>query len=316
MNESTFVEHNKQKWLLYEQRLKHRLSTDALSEMYAEVGADLSYAQSNFADAYVTLYLNNLQRKLHDKIYRSRHLSFSDFVNFFTKDIPSCVADAHFEMKLSFFVFLFFVAIGVVLAIQDIQNVIDTLGVGYVDMTLENIRNGVPTDVYGNSEQQDMFSFIVINNLIIDVKTYYYGFIPIIGTGYILWNNGIMLGEFQTLFFLNDVGFESMTAIWIHGTIEISTIIICGAASLALGLGWVMPGTYSRVESLKRSGMRSIRIFVSILPLTILAAFLEAFVTRHTEYPLFVKLTIIGLSLAFILFYYVYLPHKIRKRQK
>jgi len=158
--------------------------------------------------------------------------------------------------------------------------------------------------------------FIVLNNLRVDIITYSYGVIPILGPGYIMMKNGIMLGEFQTLFFLNGVGFQSMTAIWIHGTIEISTIIIGGAASLALGLGWVFPKTYSRKEALKRSALRSIKIFISIIPLTILAAFFESFLTRHTEYPLFVKLLIIFGSLAFIIFYYVILPNKIRKEEE
>ena len=107
-----------------------------------------------------------------------------------------------------------------------------------------------------------------------------------------------------------------MSAIWIHGALEIPSSIISGAASLALGMGWVFPGTLSRKEALKRSGLRSVKIILSVLPITIFAAFLESFATRHTEWPLFVKLFIIGGSLAFVIFYYIYLPHKIRKRKE
>lgn len=318
MKEYIFVRQNKQKWLQYEREMGDLKSipTKRLSDMYQDITADLAYSQSLFPKARVTVYLNNLALALHDYLYTPKKVDhLRAILRFFTYVIPRNVADAHFELKLSFAIFAAFTLVGVILAYQDIENVVDTLGYGYVQMTLENIKNGVPTDVYGRSNESDMFLFIALNNLRVDLITYSYGVIPILGPGYILMKNGIMLGEFQSLFFLNGVGLQSMTAIWIHGTIEISTIIIGGAAGFALGLGWVFPGTYSRKEALKRSGLRSVKIILSILPLTILAAFFESFLTRHTEYPLFVKLTIILGSLAFIVYYYIVLPRKIRKEE-
>ncbi|MCQ2209946.1 MAG: stage II sporulation protein M [Paludibacteraceae bacterium] len=318
MKENIFVRKNKDKWEEYERKVSNpqQLSTQHISDIYQDLTADLAYAQGHFPEARVTSYLNNLVLSLHGYLYQPKQRSFLSIITFFTEYVPKTVAESHVEMKIAFVIFSLFTIAGVILAVQDIQNIIDTLGPSYVEMTLENINNGVPTDVYGDSMQSDMFLYIVLNNLRVDLITYMYGIVPILGPGYIMMNNGVMLGEFQTLFFLNGVGFQSMTAIWIHGTIEISTIIIASAASLRLGLGWVFPGTYSRKEALKQSGLKSVKILISILPLTILAAFLESFATRHTEWPLFVKLLIIGGSLAFILFYYVFLPHQIRKRRE
>lgn len=219
-------------------------------------------------------------------------------------------------MLLSFSIFAFFAIIGIILALQSTDNIISTLGADYVEMTIENIKKGVPTDVYGKANAENMFLGITYNNISIALKTYGWGIIPILGPGFVMMQNGIMLGEFQTLFFKFGVGFESMTAIWIHGTLEISALIISGAASLALGMGWVFPSTFSRSESLKRSGLRSIKILITTIPLLLMAGFFESFITRHTEFPLFVKLSIIFGSLAFILFYYVYIPYRIRKAMK
>lgn len=319
MKEYIFVRQNKRKWLQYEAEMKDLKSipTKRLSDMYQDVTADLAYSQSLFPKARVTVYLNNIALALHDYLYTPKKTNhIQEIIRFFSYTIPRNVADAHLELKLSFFIFAAFTLAGVVLASQDMQNVIHTLGSDYVDMTLENIKNGVPTGVYGNSNEKDMFLHIVLNNLRVDLVTYSYGVVPILGPGYIMMKNGIMLGEFQTLFFLEGVGLQSMTAIWIHGTIEISTIIIGGAAGFALGLGWVFPGTYPRKEALKRGGVKSVKIILSILPLTVFAAFLESFVTRHTEFPLFVKLMIIMGSLAFIIFYYIVLPNKIRKEER
>lgn len=318
MKEYIFVKQNKEKWIKYEKKISHlsSLSTQQISDIYQDLTADLAYAQGHYPGARVTAYLNNLALMLHEYVCKPKKHDFRSIIKFFTEYVPSMVAEAHVEMKLSFAIFMTFTIAGVILASQDIQNIINTLGPRYVEMTLENIKNGVPTDVYGHSDQGLMFYYIVLNNIKVDLITYMYGIIPILGPGYILKVNGVMLGEFQTLFFLKGVGLESMSAIWIHGALEIPSIIISGAASLALGMGWVFPGTLSRKEALKRSGLRSVKIILSVLPITIFAAFLESFATRHTEWPLFVKLFIIGGSLAFVIFYYIYLPHKIRKRKE
>ena len=121
-----------------------------------------------------------------------------------------------------------------------------------------------------------------------------------------------MIGAFQMFFFQHDLLWESMLAIWLHGTLEIWSIIVAGAAGLALGNGWLFPGTYSRLESFKREAKRGVKIVVGTIPIFIMAGFIESFITRHTELPNILRLSLILISLAFIIFYYIYLPNKKR----
>ena len=95
-----------------------------------------------------------------------------------------------------------------------------------------------------------------------------------------------------------------------HGTLELWAIIVAGAAGLALGNGWLFPGTYSRLESFRRGAKRGLKIIVGTVPIFIMAGFIEGFVTRHTDLPTALRLGFILVSLAFILFYYIYLPNK------
>ena len=71
-----------------------------------------------------------------------------------------------------------------------------------------------------------------------------------------------------------------MLAIWLHGTLEIWSIIVAGAAGLALGNGWLFPGTYSRLESFKRGAKRGVKIVVGTIPIFIMAGFIESFITQ------------------------------------
>ena len=87
-------------------------------------------------------------------------------------------------------------------------------------------------------------------------------------------------------------------------------IIVAGAAGLALGNSWLFPGTYSRLESFRRGAKRGLKIVIGTVPVFIMAGFIEGFITRHTELPDMLRLGIILTSLAFIIFYYIYLPNR------
>ncbi len=101
---------------------------------------------------------------------------------------------------------------------------------------------------------------------------------------------------------------ESFLTIWIHGTLEISAIIIAGAAGLTMGRGLIFPGTLSRIKAFQLSARRGLKIMVGIIPIIIAAGFIEGFFTRYTETPDIIRLFFILSCLAFILFYFVYYP--------
>src|SRR5690606_296442 len=100
--------------------------------------------------------------------------------------------------------------------------------------------------------------------------------------------------------------------IWIHGTIEISVIIVAACAGLVLGNSILFPGTYSRLQSFMRGAKNGLKILISTIPFFIIAGLLEGFVTRHTQMPDWLAILIIGGSLFLILFYYVFYPIKLK----
>ena len=168
--------------------------------------------------------------------------------------------------------------------------------------------------VYKKMGEFNMFLGITINNIRVAVLAFGFGIFFGIGTLYIMLQNGIMLGSFQYFFYEKGLLWESARTIWIHGTIEISVIVVAGCAGLVMANGMLFPGTYTRVQSFARGVKNGLKIMISTVPFFILAGFLEGFVTRHTEMPDFLAITIILSSLALVLFYYVYYPRKLRKR--
>ncbi len=78
----------------------------------------------------------------------------------------------------------------------------------------------------------------------------------------------------------------------------------------------MFPGTYTRMQSFKRGAIDSLKITVALIPIFITAGFLESFVTRYTNMPLWLSLLIILSSLSFIIWYFIILPITITKKNK
>ena len=312
MKEVTFIRQNIEKWKRAETMVEQAesLSPDELADAYTELTADLAFAQTHFPASRITIYLNNLASALHNRIYRNKREKWSRIITYWTREVPSAMHDARRELVASFIIFVVSALIGVVSAAGDPDFVRLILGNSYVDMTLNNIANGEPMAVYNGSSEFPMFLSITLNNIMVSFNCFAMGLLTSFGTGYMLLNNGIMIGAFQTFFYQHDLLWESFLAIWLHGTLEIWAIIVAGAAGLALGNGWLCPGTYSRLESFKRGAKKGLKIVVGTVPVFIMAGFIEGFVTRHTELPDALRFGFILLSLSFIFFYYIYLPNR------
>lgn len=313
MKEVTFIRLNIDKWRGFEGIVEKasRLSPDSLADTYVELTSDLVFAQTYFPNSRITIYLNNLSSALHNILYRNKREKWTRIFTFWTREVPETMFQTRKLLLCSGLIFVASVLIGVISALNDATFVRLILGDSYVDMTLHNIVSGEPMAVYQGSGEVEMFLGITMNNIFVSFYAFVMGLFTSFGTGYILFQNGVMVGAFQTFFFQEGLLGESMLAIWLHGTLEIWAIIVAGAAGLALGNGWLFPGTYSRIESFKRGAKRGLKIIIGAVPIFVTAAFIEGFITRHTHLPVYIRLGIILLSLAFILFYYIYLPKKI-----
>ncbi len=106
--------------------------------------------------------------------------------------------------------------------------------------------------VYKGMSEGSMFLTITINNIRVSLLAFAAGVLFSVGTGYILFRNGIMLGAFHYLFFEHGYFDDTILTIWIHGTLEITAIIIAGAAGLIMGNGLLFPGTYPRAYAFRK----------------------------------------------------------------
>lgn len=318
MREAAFVKQNKDKWSTFENALANKttIAPNVLSDLYIEITDHLSYAKTFYPGSNTEFYLNSIASQAHQKIYRTKREPKNRIISFWKIEFPTMFAKHHRELLIAFLVFTFFAFVGAFSAASEGDFVRSILGDGYVNMTLENIEKGDPMAVYKQMGEFNMFLGITINNIRVALMAFAYGIMLGIGTLMVMLQNGIMLGSFQYFFYEKGLLWESVRTIWIHGTIEISVIIIAGCAGLVMANGMLFPGTYTRLESFKRGVKNGLKIMVSTLPFFIIAGFLEGFVTQHTEMPDWLAILIIAASLTLIIFYYVVYPHQLTKKSK
>ncbi|MBK9285801.1 MAG: stage II sporulation protein M [Sphingobacteriaceae bacterium] len=310
MKEISFLKQNAKKWENYEKVIEQekKVSPAELTEMFIELTNDLSYANTNYAETQTKAYLNSLAERVHHLVYKNKKETGNRIVHFYAHEIPMLFAKHHKQLLNSFLVTCIATLIGVLSQIYDDTFVRLILGDNYVDSTIERIKNGNPIGIYGEGNQFYMFVAITINNIRVSFIAFVFGIFTAFGTSLLLVQNGIMLGSFFAMFYQYNVLDQALKVVWIHGTLEISAIIIAGCAGFILGNSFVFPKTHTRFHSFKEGGKTGLKIVIGLVPVFIMAGFLESFVTRYTEMPLALSLVIIGGSFAFIAFYFIILP--------
>lgn len=315
MREAAFVKQNYSKWQEFEELLKDekKAPPDKLADLFIQVTDDLSFSKTQFPGSETTLYLNNLASKIHLKIYTNKKEDKRRFITFWKYELPALFYSSQKQFLYAFLLFAISALIGVVSVLNDDTFIRIILGDAYVNMTLENIEKGNPLAVYGKMEETDMFFAITLNNIFVSFRAFAMGIIISLGTGYVLFMNGLMVGAFFT--FLGKEGYliDSLGVVMLHGTLELSAIVIAGGAGLVMGNSILFPGTYSRLESFKRGAKKGLKITVGLVPVFIMAGFIESFITRHTFMPWPVKLFVIILSAAFIIYYFFIYPVKLNR---
>ena len=311
MTESQFINENKEVWQSLEKLLQSRTKDPTkLSSHFTKVSGDLAFAQTYFPRRSVTSYLNDLVTRLYDSMKTKKSYHFWRSINnYFGHILPVEIIRNRKAFLISLMVFSVAMLIGIYSTIENPDFPTIILGEEYVELTNENIEKGDPMAIYKSGTRWDSFIGITINNIRVAFLAFVLGIIGTLGTYFIMIKNGIMVGAFQTMFFQKGLLSTSMLTIWIHGTIEISSIIVAGAAGLILGNSLLFPGSYSRLDSLKNGAMRSMLILLSTVPLFIIAGCFEGFVTPLTNLNNGIKIAIIAFSVLFIVFFYIVNPY-------
>ncbi|MEO8962803.1 MAG: stage II sporulation protein M [Ginsengibacter sp.] len=191
---------------------------------------DLSYAKIFYPTSKVASWINGIAATIYQGIYQNKKQDVSRILLFWKYELPLLFRRYHKVFLFTFLLSVAFVGGGVLSSSADTdyaRNFFDhRVQPGYYDQTISSIRNGDPFGIYKDDNPFSMFVHNAYNNISVAFKTFIFGLLFGVGTVFYMWTNGVILGCFQYLFFAQGMGWQSVMVIWIHGTIEITSIVI------------------------------------------------------------------------------------------
>lgn len=317
-----FIKKNVDKWNSYQHTKTD--DPDETAERFISLVDDLSFAKTFYPKSKVTRWINGIAAGIYQNIYQNKKEKYNRVFTFWKYELPVLFKKYHKTLLFTFLVFLLFILIGVFGSIKDELFIRGVLGDNYVDMTEENISKGDPFGVYKSENPFSMFVYIAMNNSFVALLMVIGGLLAGVGTLFAMWQNGLMLGCFQYMFFAKGLGLKSVSVIWLHGTLEILAFVIASTAGFIIAQGILFPGTFSRMASFKTAVKDALKIMIILVPVFIIAAFFESYVTHlmsntfdkenNAGLPVWASAAILLLSLSFIVWYFVIYPVRLHKK--
>ena len=126
----------------------------------------------------------------------------------------------------------------------------------------------------------------------------------------------VMLGIFDQFFAARGLGLDFWLVVFVHGTLEITALIISAAAGLVLGKSFLFPGTIRRMDAFKKGAKDGVKMMIGLMPVLALAAFFEGFITRLYNDMSILTTLVFALSVVFVIWYFIIYPIWLARKMK
>jgi uncharacterized membrane protein SpoIIM required for sporulation len=209
-----------------------------------------------------------------------------------------------------------FFAVGFFSSAKDPGFVRQVLGDGYVEMTERNISEGNPFDVYNSENSFIMWMWIMFNNITLSFQYFLRGIFLGLPSLSGLAKNSIMVGVFEQIFQKHGLGFQWVLSVLIHGMFELTALIVGCSAGVVLGTSFLFPKTGRRLDAFREGAKDGVKMIIGLVPLFMVAAFFESYLTRYYKMPLPLSLLILLLTTSFVIWYFVIYPIRLEKKFK
>lgn len=254
----------------------HALNRSELRELgllYRQTATDLSAVRGDPSSVQQSRYLNQLLGRAHNAIYSGQKKTVGGVWEFYRRDYPRIFRQ-----------FLPYTAVATA-----IFWVGALAGMFFVLSDPDYMRDFLPPQLVASIEHHEMWthsivsikpqasSAIMTNNLSVSFMAFAAGITAGIGTLYLLFFNGMMIGVIGVACATYGMSIPLWSFVSPHGVLELPAIFIAGGAGLRLARALLFPGVLSRRDSLGVGGTEAVRLLVGVIPMLIVAGTIEAF---------------------------------------
>jgi len=312
LREALFIKKNKDRWL----KNQHTPSNDPdeMAADFTQLVDDLAYAKTFYPSGKVTNYINSQASRIYLDIYKNRKEESNRLITFWKYDLPLTIRKHHKVVLFSFIFFSIFFVIGFFVSAQNDDIARSIFGDTYVEHTQENIANGNPFGIYEHGNPVLSWLHLMIHNIRVSFLLFVSGIFAGVPCLYFSVKNAIMVGVFDQFFAARGLGIDFWLVVFVHGTLEITGLIIATAAGLVLGKSFLFPGTIKRIDAFKQGAKDGVKIMIGLIPVFALAAFFEGFITRLYNDISILTTAIFALSVLFVIWYFIIYPIRLGRK--
>ena len=287
-----------------------RAELQELALLYRQVAADLSVLRQDTTARTYAAYVNQLLARAHHIIYSGRKTNLLTLFRFLRDEYPLI-----FRRHIQY-----------VIASLLISSACGLLGVVLTSARPEFMRHFVGPAMIATMERHEMWtqsivsiapketSRIMTNNLSVCFETFAGGISFGLLTLFSLYTNGMLLGVVGAACHHYGMSLALWSFVAAHGSLELPSIIIAGAAGLRLAQGMLFPSGYRWKDSVARGGIEATRLVSGIIPLLVIAGCLEGFFSP-SHVAVWLKFTVGGV-LFVLLNLWLFRPVKERRQSQ
>lgn len=252
-----------------------------LPRLYRAALSALSLARETSLDADLIGYLEGLSTRAYFILYSTREPWWRQAADFFRRGWPRAIRGLAPELLLSFAIFFASALAGYALILSD-PGWFDAIvppgmaGGRNPQASVDFLRGSI----YDAPDQGGLEVFaasLFTHNAQISILVFALGFAFGVPTMLLLASNGALLGAFYAVYLPKGLGWGLTGWLSIHGTTEISAIIIAAAAGFHIGRAVAFPGARSRMAAARAAGERAAIAMIGVVVMLLIAGLLEGF---------------------------------------
>lgn len=243
--------------------------------LYERASSQLSHARGHYDNPELTAELTTLVANANAVLYRRTASPTSTVRRFFTIFFPAAVWHLRRTIGVAALaMFLPAIALGLWLGSDSAS--LDALApeatqAAYVDEEFE--------DYYSSQPAAEFASSVLLNNIRVSFTAFGAGILLGVGTLFILALNGANLGVAWAVFIAAGQQSKFFGLIIPHGLLELTAIVVAGAAGMSIGFAILAPGDRHRSAALAEEARRAVVVILGLILVFIVAGLIEGFIT-------------------------------------
>ncbi len=286
----------------------------ALPLLYRTTLSSLSVARQTSLDRALVGYLEQLCTRAYFQIYGVQNSAWRQIGGFFGRGWPVAVQALWKETVVAFLLTVAGALAAYLMVRHDPSSYYTLIPGGMAEgrdpsASVEALRK----TLHGHGEAKEdglavFAAFLFTHNAQIAIFAFALGFAFAVPTVLLILYNGLMLGAMIAVFDAKGLGGEFVGWLTIHGTTEIFSIILSGAAGMRIGTAIAFPGRETRGDSAMRAGRQAATVMAGAVVMLMVAGMLEG-IGRQVVDDTATRYAI-GLTMLAGWLVYFYLPRK------